>query len=107
MKMAEYMQDHIGQVYDGVISGVQSFGIFVTIIENGVEGLIKIEDLGYDNYVFHEKEIALVGTNTKVRYSLGDKIKIEVLKASKEARTIDFKLEGKRKCQKVKKKEKK
>ena len=99
MKMAEYMQDHIGQVYDGVISGVKSFGVFVTILENGVEGLIKTTDLGEENFIYYEKEQALVGQNSKKKYSLGDKIKINVLRASKEERTIDFKLED-GKCQK-------
>lgn len=106
MKMAEYMQDHIGEVYDGIISGVQSFGVFVTIIENGVEGLIKVEDLGFDNYVYHEKALSLVGANTKQKFSLGDKIKVQVLRANKEARTIDFQLEGDRKCQKIRQRKK-
>ena len=99
MKMAEYMQDHIGEVYDGIISGVKSFGVFVTILQNGVEGLIKTIDLGSESFIYHEKEQCLVGQNTKIKYSLGDKIKIEVLRASKEDRTIDFKLEDER-CQK-------
>lgn len=107
MKMAEYMQDHIGESYQAIISGVQSFGVFATIIDNGVEGLIKIEDLGNENFIYHEKEQALVGTNTKKKYTLGDKIEIEVLRANKQARTIDFKLGGVKNCEKVKRKEKK
>lgn len=102
MKMAEYMQDHIGEVYDGVISGVQAFGVFVTILENGVEGLVKTSDLGEDNFIFHDKEFALVGQNSKRKYCFGDKIKIQVIRASKELRIIDFKLEDE-KCQKRKK----
>ena len=104
MKMAEYMMDHIGESYQAIISGVQSFGIFATIIDNGVEGLIKIEDLDGDNYIYHEKEQALVGFSSKNKFSLGDKIEIEVLRANKEARTIDFKLGGVKNCQKVRRK---
>ena len=105
--MAEYMQDHIGESYQAIISGVQSFGIFATIIDNGVEGLIKVEDMGEDRYIYHEKELALVGVNSKKKYTLGDKIEIEVLRASKEARTIDFKLGGEEICEKLKRKRKK
>lgn len=107
MKMAEYMLDHIGEHYQAIISGVQSFGIFATIIDNGVEGLIKVEDLGNEHYIYHEKEQALVGTSSKKKYSLGDKLEIEVLRANKEARTIDFKLGGDTSCQNVKRKRKK
>lgn len=107
MKMAEYMQDHIGESYQAIISGVQSFGIFATIIDNGVEGLIKTEDMGNENYIYHEKEQTLVGTSSKKKFILGDKIEIEVLRANKEARTIDFKLGGVKNCEKVKRKRKK
>ena len=107
MKMAEYMQDHIGESYQAIISGVQSFGIFATIIDNGVEGLIKTEDMDNENYTYHEKEQALVGTSSKKKFILGDKIEIEVLRTNKEARTIDFKLGGVKNCEKVKRKRKK
>lgn len=105
MKMAEYMQDHIGEEYEAIVSGVQSFGVFVTIIKNGVEGLIKVEDLGFDNYIYHDKEIALVGQSTKEKFSLGDKLTIRVIRANKENRTIDFESAVK-KCQKVLKRRK-
>ena len=107
MKMAEYMLDHIGESYQAIVSGVQSFGIFATIIDNGVEGLIKTEDLGTESFIYHEKEQALVGTSTKRKYSLGDKIEIEVLRADKDARTIDFKLGGVINCEKVRKRKQK
>ena len=89
MKKAEFMLSHIGEEFDGVVSSIVSFGMFVEL-PNLVEGLIKIDDLVDDTYIFNEDIFSLIGTNTKKRYRLGDKIKVVVKAANKEARTVDF-----------------
>ena len=93
MKMAEYMEKHIGEEYDGVISGVESFGLFVEL-ENLIEGLVHVNSLKGDYYNYVEELLCLIGQNTKKRYTLGDKVRVKVVGASKEARTIDFELVG-------------
>ena len=94
MKMAEYMEDHIGEVYEGMISSIISFGMFVEL-PNLIEGLIKIDDLTDDHYTFDESTITLRGKNNKRGYRLGDKVTVIVKSANKEARTIDFVLDNK------------
>ena len=88
MKMAEYMEDHIGEVFEGVISGVQEFGIFVEL-PNSVEGLIRIENLpGY--YTFSEKAMTLYDKKSGRKFGFGDEVKVKVVKASRETSTVDF-----------------
>ena len=89
MKMAEYMMDHIGEEYEGMITTVTNFGMFVEL-HNLVEGLVRIDDLTDDTYIFDEETFALRGVNNKRGYRLGDKVKIVVKAANKEAKTIDF-----------------
>lgn len=89
MKKAEYMEKHIGEHFEGVISGVQSFGIFVEL-PNLIEGLIKVEDIKGDYYEYNEDTFSLVGKKNKKGYRLGDNIKVIVKSASKEKHTIDF-----------------
>ena len=90
MKMAEYMEGHVGEEYDGVISGVTNFGMFVQL-DNLVEGLVHISTLdGYYEYI--PEILSLVSENK--RYRLGDSVKVIVVAASKEASTIDFELVG-------------
>ena len=90
MKMAEYMEEHVGEEYDGVISGVTNFGMFVQL-DNLVEGLVHISTLdGYYEYI--PEILSLVSENK--RYRLGDSVKVIVVAASKEASTIDFELVG-------------
>ena len=91
MKKAEYMEDKIGEVYDGIISAITNFGIFVEL-ENTIEGLIRFENLGDEYFIYDEQNKTLIGENSKVLYKIGDKIKIEVLNANKDTREIDFKL---------------
>ena len=92
MKMAEYMEDHIGDRYDGIISGVTEFGIFVEL-PNTVEGLVKIEDVSSKEYFFYNEKLqALIGKKSNKRYMFGDSVKIEVIAASKETGLIDFAL---------------
>ena len=91
MKKSEFMEDKIGNVYDGIISSVTNFGIFVEL-ENTIEGLIRFEDLGDEYFIYNETNRTLIGEKSNKVYKIGDKVKIEVIKASKEAREIDFAL---------------
>ncbi|XOQ52367.1 MAG: Ribonuclease R [Succiniclasticum sp.] len=93
LKKAEYMQNFVGDEFDGVISGVTSFGIFVEL-PNGVEGLVHISSLTDDYYEYDEQGFRLVGTHTGKIYRLGDPLKIEVLRVNMEDRSIDFMLAG-------------
>lgn len=93
LKKCEYMADHIGEEYDGVISGVTAFGMFVELA-NGVEGLVHISSLMDDYYEFFEERYALVGTHTGHVYRLGDKVRIEVLQVNISDVAIDFIMAG-------------
>lgn len=90
MKMAEYMEDHIGEEYKGIISGVTNFGMFIQL-DNLVEGLIHVNDMK-DYFSFDEATQSLIGERTKEKFTLGDEVLIKVKAASKEAKTIDFEL---------------
>lgn len=89
MKMAEYMENHIGETFEGTISTVTNFGLFVEL-PNKIEGLVHTSTLEGDYYNYIPELFALIGTNTKKTYRLGDKIRVKCIGASKEAKTIDF-----------------
>ena len=89
IKKAEYMESRIGEEYEGIISSVTSFGIFVEL-ENTVEGLIRFDDLGDEYFIYDEERKMLIGEHTKTTYKIGDKINIRVKDASKLLRTVDF-----------------
>ena len=89
MKMAEYMEKHIGEEFEGVVSSVMSFGMFIEL-PNKVEGLVRIDDLTDDYYRYDESTFALVGNNNKRGYRLGDEVKVIVKAASKINHTVDF-----------------
>ena len=91
MKMAEYMEDHIGEEFTGMISGVQSFGMFVQL-PNMIEGLVHISDISGDYYNYDEKTMSLVGQKSKKRYRIGDEIKVICKSASKDEAFIDFEI---------------
>jgi len=97
MKMAEYMEKHIGEQYEGMISSVTSFGMFVEL-DNLIEGLVPIRDMN-DFFVFDEDRMTLTGEKSHVKYSIGERVIVKVVRASKEEKTIDFeivkKVEGK------------
>lgn len=92
MKKAEYMEKHIGEIYEGMISSILSFGMFIEL-PNLIEGLIRLDDLTEDHYTFDESTISLIGKKNKRGYRLGDNVNIIVKSANKEARTIDFVLD--------------
>jgi ribonuclease R len=89
LKMAEYMTQFVGQEFEGTISGVTGFGVFVQL-ENGVEGLVHISSLNDDYYSYDEAQFAIIGQYSGKRYRLGDPMKIEVLKVDVPERKIDF-----------------
>ncbi|MDD8049362.1 MAG: ribonuclease R [Thomasclavelia sp.] len=93
MKIAEYMEKHIGDEYEGIISSVTNFGIFVEL-PNTIEGLVRMEDLTDDYYFFDEKTLTLRGQRTGKRFKMSDKIKVRVLSASKANRSVDFEVVG-------------
>ena len=90
IKKAEYMQNKIGKEYEGIVSGITAFGMFVEL-ENTVEGLIKFEDLGNEYFIYNDENKTLIGENSKKIYKIGDKIKIKVIYANKQLRRINFK----------------
>ncbi len=91
-KQAEYMMDHIGQIYDGVISGVSAWGIYVMVNDTLSEGMVHISKLGNDFFQLDENNYAIVGEKTKARFSLGDTVKIKVEKIDLDKKNIDFSL---------------
>ena len=91
IKKAEYMEDKIGNEYDGIISSITSFGMFVELA-NTVEGLIRFENLGNEYFIYDEERKRLIGEKTHTTYKIGDKVKIRVAKASKLLRQVDFEI---------------
>ncbi len=90
MKMAQYMEGHIGEEFEGMISSVMSFGMFVEL-DNLIEGLVSIKDMkGFFNY--DEDRMTLTNEKSHVKYTIGERIKVRVIRASKEAKTIDFEI---------------
>lgn len=93
MKKAEYMQDHIDEEFEGVISSVVKFGFFVEL-PNTIEGLIHVSDLKNDYFQFIESQLALVGEHTGQTYKIGQQVTVRVTKANPETREVDFELAG-------------
>jgi ribonuclease R len=89
-KQVEFMADKIGKVYDGVVSGITEWGIYVEINENKCEGMIPIRELDDDFYELDEKNYRLVGRRTKREYRLGQPVSIQVAKANLERKQLDF-----------------
>lgn len=90
----KYIQDQEETEYKGVISGVTDFGIFIEIIENKCEGMVRLKDISDDHYDFNEEHYAIIGRRTKKMYQLGDEVYVRVKKADLVKRTIDFELLG-------------
>lgn len=89
-KQVEFMGERIGNVYDGVISGVTEWGLYVEINENKCEGMVSMRDLGNDYYEFDEKNYCLIGRRHHQKFSLGDPIQIKVARANLEKKQLDF-----------------
>jgi ribonuclease R len=91
IKKAEYMENKIGEEYDGIVSSVTSFGMFVEL-ENTVEGLIRFENMGNEYFIYDEAFKKLIAQNSKKTYQIGDKVHIRVIEASKELRKVAFEI---------------
>lgn len=90
MKQVEYMQRHLGDEFDGIISGVVPFGIFVEITDLLVEGLVHISDLEDDYYIHDDKNYQLIGQSKNRAYRLGDKVRVKVVRVDEDERIVDF-----------------
>ncbi len=89
LKKVEYMMAHIGETFEGVISGITSWGMYVEL-PNTVEGMIRVSDMKDDYYIYDEERYQMIGEHTKKIYKLGQKVMVEVVNADKVLRTIDF-----------------
>ncbi len=89
-KQVEYMSVRIGTILDGVISGINEWGIYVEDMETKSEGMIRVRDMEDDFYIFNEKKLELVGKKTSKKYRFGDKVKVKVKSVDLEKKTIDF-----------------
>ena len=88
-KQIEYMQDKVGEVFEGTITGVTEWGIYVEEKNTRAEGMVKIRDLGNDYYILDQKNYCIVGEKTKKKFSLGDQVKFKITSADLEKRAID------------------
>ncbi|MDA9317171.1 ribonuclease R, partial [Polaribacter sp.] len=88
----KYMQDHNDEVFEGVITGVTEWGIYVEISSNKCEGMVRIRDIKSDFYAFDEQQFAIIGQSTKQVYQLGDDVKVQVKNADLERKHLDFNL---------------
>ncbi|RRN76203.1 S1 RNA-binding domain-containing protein, partial [Pseudoxanthomonas sp. SGD-10] len=91
-KQAEFLQDNIGQVYTGIVSGVTEWGMYVEIEENKCEGMIRLRDIADDFYTLDEKNYCIIGQRKKKVYQLGDEVQIKVKRVDLSKRQIDFTL---------------
>ncbi|MDE6041488.1 MAG: RNB domain-containing ribonuclease, partial [Muribaculaceae bacterium] len=89
-KQVEYMGDHLGEVFEGVISGVTEWGLYVELDENKCEGLVPVRDLADDFYDFDAKNYTLVGRRHNNKYRLGDKVRVQVARADLPKKQLDF-----------------
>ena len=110
MKTAEYMESHIGEVFEGMVSGITSYGMYVEL-DNTIEGMVRLSDLD-EKFYYDEETESIIGARSHIRYTLGSKVIIQVVRASKELRQIDFIIydkekeveNGEEKVKKIKKK---
>ena len=92
LKKVEFMKEHVGETFDGIISNVTSFGMFVEL-DNTIEGLVKVSNMDDDYYVFDDKHYCLLGERTKKRYQIGDEIRVRLSRADIATRQLDFIIE--------------
>jgi ribonuclease R len=90
MKQIDYLKNQIGEEFHAVVSGVTNYGIFVKIIDNLAEGLIKARDLEGDFYVYDEKKYSLIGKHSKKRFRLGDKLAVKLVRVDLDKLELDF-----------------
>jgi ribonuclease R len=92
-KKVRFMADKVGDVFEGYITGVAPFGMFVELTDHYVEGLVHVSTMADDYYRFREQQHALFGENTKKTYRLGDPVKVQIIRVDMERRQIDLGLE--------------
>lgn len=92
LKKVEYMKEHEGEVFDGIISNVTSFGMFIEL-DNTIEGLVKMSNMEDDYYIYDDRHFCLIGERTKKRYQIGDAIRVKLTRADIPTRQIDFVIE--------------
>jgi ribonuclease R len=90
LKQTEFLQNHVGEDFHGVISGITNFGIFVELTQSLAEGLVRLKDMEDDYYIYDEKKYSLVGRRNHKVYRLGDKINVRLIRVDLEKREIDF-----------------
>lgn len=86
----KFLEKHTGKIFDGIISGISEYGLYVEISENLIEGMVRLKDLNDDYYILDEKNFRLIGRHRKKAYRVGDKVKIKVSKTDLEKKWIDF-----------------
>jgi ribonuclease R len=91
-KQVEFMQDKVGQVFDGVVSGLTDWGIYVEIVENKCEGMVSIRGIADDFYEFDEEEYMIVGKHSGRKFEIGDVVKVEVMNANLSKRQLDYRM---------------
>jgi ribonuclease R len=91
-KQVEYMSYRVGQDFDGVISGVSQWGIYVEEKKSKCEGMVRLRDIGDDFYIYDEKKLRIFGENSGDEYRIGDRIRIKVKSADLELKQIDYQL---------------
>jgi ribonuclease R len=91
-KQAEYLRDQVGNIFTGIISGVTEWGMYVEIIENKCEGMIRLRDISDDFYTLDEKNYCIIGQRKKKIYQLGDEVRIKVKNVDLTKKQIDFSL---------------
>ena len=91
LKKVEYMSGKVGEIYEGIVSGVIAFGIFVEL-DNGIEGMVRVSSMLDDFYHYDEKRYMLIGERTRKTYRIGDVVNVQIVKANVEERKLDFML---------------
>ena len=91
LKKAEYMEKFVGKTFEGKISSITNFGMFITL-PNTIEGLVRLKDMSDDYYIFNPTLYILKGERTNKRYRIGDDVLVKVVRSDKKMREIDFKL---------------
>jgi ribonuclease R len=90
LKQVEYVQEHVGDTFDGVVSGVTKFGVFVQMTDLLVEGLVHVRDMDDDYYTYDESTFTMTGRNTGKRYRPGDEVRVQIVGADAEKREVDL-----------------
>ena len=89
---SKYLASKKGEIYEGIISGVTEWGLYVEIIKNKCEGLVKISSIKDDHYILDQKSLCIKGYHRKKTYTLGDKVKIKIINVNTQKNQVDFKL---------------